>query len=73
LAQVEAVVDPPTLLASLDQVSLLQDLEVKGELGLGNLDAIAEVTDTHFLVPQQVHHLQAGGVRQGFKAWQHQG
>ena len=67
LGGVEAVIDPAAILAGGDEARFTQGFEVKGEFGLGDVQAIAQIAHAHLLRSQQLNHLQPQRVRKGLK------
>ena len=62
---VEAVIDPAALLAGTDQAGLLQHLEMKRELRLGQIQIGGEIADAALTAAQRLNHLQAEGFGKG--------
>ena len=62
---VEAVIDPAALLAGTDQAGLLQHLEMKRELRLGQIQIGGEIADAALTAAQRLNHLQAEGFGEG--------
>ncbi len=68
LGLVEAVVDPASGLASLDEVGRFEGFEVKGEFGLIDVEGVAEVADAAFADLEAIEDLQADGVGEGLES-----
>ena len=65
----QPVVDPATALAICQQPRLAQHPEVKGELGLGEVEIFGQITHAAFSIRQSMNHLKANRVGQGLEHW----
>jgi hypothetical protein len=68
LWQIEAVIDPASGLASLDELGVFEGFEVEGEFGLADVEDGAEIADATFPIAQQIQDLETQWVRQRLEA-----
>lgn len=67
LGEVEAVVNPAAFLSGLDELAFFEGFEVEGQLGLADLQGVAEIADAKFLVAQEVNDAETQGIGEGVK------